>query len=513
MDEEDFDIRGFVTGMWRHRRTGIVVAWCAALLGCIVLATQKDVYEASARVYVDTSSQLRLLLDDQIVDSNVDDQLRFVREALLGRPQLERVARETGLLGEGQTPDEVFAQVESLRAQMDIVSVSEAEWRRRRNSVQTDDTYIIRYAHTSRTTAITVVDKLLNIIVEDTVGAKQLNSEEAAQFISGQLEDYRNRLQAAESALAEFNRRNFDRLPSLQGDYFQNLQAARAEVEETELELELAKSRLESIEAQIGGVSDSFISGDQLDPYSLEARIIEAERELTSLKLRYTDQHPDVIGATELLRRLQSQDRERLSTAGVGGPSVSNPVSQALAISRNEVLAEIASLSASLRQRNRRVDELQGLIGEMPEVEAERARLNRDYDIIQERYQSLSNSLEREKLSRNVVASEEFEFRVIDPPSASLEPITPNRMLLHLLVFVGSLGLGAGAAFLRTSVTPVFDSTQSLSRALDLPVIGAVSSGSLVGQESIQKSAVKMLLLAAMLCGLVLGASTIGPNI
>ena len=64
-----------------------------------------DVYEANARVFVDTTSQLRQILSDQIIEPDVAAQLNYVREALLGQTQLERVANATGLALRDDVPD------------------------------------------------------------------------------------------------------------------------------------------------------------------------------------------------------------------------------------------------------------------------------------------------------------------------------------------------------------------------------------------------------------------------
>ncbi len=61
-------------------------------------------YESNARVYVDTRTALRPLLQGVAVDQDVESQLIMVRQGLLGRPNLERVAREADLFVRATTP-------------------------------------------------------------------------------------------------------------------------------------------------------------------------------------------------------------------------------------------------------------------------------------------------------------------------------------------------------------------------------------------------------------------------
>lgn len=486
---------------WRHRLLGLAAAWLFAIVGLVTIAMQKDVYEATARVYVNTASQLRMLLGDQIVDSNVEDQLRYVREALLGRPQLERVAREVGLISEYESPEVVSMVVDRLSSTIQLISTSEMSRQNRWRTQQTDDTYFISYHNNDRNVALAVVDKLLKIFVEDTLGAKQTSSKAAGEFLSGQIVEYQTRLQIAESALADFNRKNFDKLPNLQGGYFQRLQAARETMDESRQALNLAQSRLISIEQQMRGEGPRQSLGAQLDPNSVESRVLQAQSELESLKLRFTDQHPDVIAASEILESLKGQlDELYGDTSDLDAPS-NNPVFQALQISRNEILSEIAELTADYEQRRRQVSELESLIGEMPEVEAELARLTRDYDVIHGNYQALLSSLERENLSREVLESEEMEFRIIDPPTADHNPVAPRRGLFTVFVMLVSILGGCAVAYVLGQLKPIVDRVETLRESFQFPVIGFVS---LSGQDAVRnienkKSIVQFSIIAALL--------------
>ena len=86
-----------------NRILAITFAWVVFTVGTLGVMFQNDVYEASARVYVDVEYQLRRLLDDQIASSDLEDKLRFVRESLLSQMRLENVARNVGLIDESHS--------------------------------------------------------------------------------------------------------------------------------------------------------------------------------------------------------------------------------------------------------------------------------------------------------------------------------------------------------------------------------------------------------------------------
>lgn len=465
-----------IVGAWRYRWWAFAAACAACVAGWLVVGLQPNVYEAKARVYVDTTSQLRLLLDDQIVESNVDDQLRYVREALLGRPQLERLARETGLDQGISHPEVLQALVDGLALTIQISSNSEVDPRLLRGNAPTDDTYTITYQHDNRATAVDVVSTLLDIFVQDTLGAKRTGSQAAGNFVASQIGEYEKRLRKAEERLADFKRRHIDRLPNMQGDYFERLQVAIDDLGSARQEMKLVESRLTTVQQQMRDGAPTMIASGTPDPNSIQARILENETRLDDLRLQYTDNHPDVIAASEIVEQLKRRQAEQLRDMTLsGGQGSNNPVFQALLISKNEIESELAKLRADVESRENRVEALRGLINEMPEVEAELARLNRDYDVIKSQYGALLNSLEREKLTREVAESEQVEFRVIDPPSAALQPVSPPRALMMLMVLAGSIGAGALLAHLMSEMRPVFHSGTALEKLEGIRVLGTVS--------------------------------------
>ena len=50
------EIMEHLRGMRRYRWWGIGVAWVISIAGCFAIYAMEDVYEASAKVYVDTQS-------------------------------------------------------------------------------------------------------------------------------------------------------------------------------------------------------------------------------------------------------------------------------------------------------------------------------------------------------------------------------------------------------------------------------------------------------------------------
>jgi capsular polysaccharide biosynthesis protein len=136
---------------------------------------------------------------------------------------------------------------------------------------------------------------------------------------------------------------------------------------------------------------------------------------------------------------------------------------------------EIAALRGQVNESQRRIANLKQLVDTAPEVEAEFARLNRDYEVTRTQYQALVQRLEQSRLSQQAEETGIVRFEVIDPPRAPFKPTAPKRPLLILAVLVAALAAGAGFAGVLHRLKPVFSSAQQLNDITGLPVLGVVS--------------------------------------
>ena len=467
---------------WRFRWYAVAMAWSIGVVGLAVVAWLPDIYEASARVYVDANSELGPLLSERIVAPDVATHLAYVRQSLLSRDYLRRVADENGLYSAASSVAEREKILQRLTGTI-VIHASPAE---RGSGSGLSNIFTISFRDRYPEVAVGVVRTLLDSLIEDTLGADREGADMAERFLDDRIAEYEARLEKAEQALAEFQRANSDRLPGTEGNYFERIQREQETISQTRRDLRLAQSKRRRLQEQIDREApltvDDPTSAREPAPNSLDARIRDHRAELDRLLLQYTERHPEVIALLESLARLEAQRAEQLRELGVADSDQqistlgANPVYQAVQISLNEVDVEIATLEADLRDRVRRLDDLRALIDEVPGVEAELARLNRDYSVIYDQYQAVIQSREIQQLSQQASATDQVEFRVLNPPRAGIEPVAPRRLLLLAGVLVAALAGGAGLSYLLAQLRPVVSSARALRELSGRPVVGTVSA-------------------------------------
>ncbi len=111
-----------------------------------------------------------------------------------------------------------------------------------------------------------------------------------------------------------------------------------------------------------------------------------------------------------------------------------------------------------------------------PDMEAEYANLNRDYQILKKNYDELLERRESARLAQAVDDRREtMQFRVIEPAFVPAIPSWPNRRILSAVVFAFAIGCGIGAALLLTSLDDRFRSVEQLQEHFRLPILGGVT--------------------------------------
>ena len=455
-------------GSWRFRWQAMSAAWLVCLFGWVAVYAMPDSYESEATVFVDTTSALGPLLEKLTVSTNVLQQVDAVTTIMLGRQQLEKVARDTGLYFRAGPGLEMDALISGLRERISI-----SHDRRSRTNL-----YKIKYRDSEPTMARTVVTTLLNNFMEESLDANRQGTQKAQKFLRDELGDIEADLIAAEKSLADFKRNNLGRMPGATGDYFSRLQAEMTALEQTRSELRLANRRLDTLHQQLTGERPALdaSSGPQTD---LDRRIADNKGRLEELQLRFTDRHPDVIAVKAMLVQLEEQREEQtqqlLDLEGLGIIS-DNPVFQSIQIELANINVEIAALQEQEANQKAKIAKARGLVDILPNIEAELTRLNRDYGVKQAQYRSLLQRLEVAELSEAAELSEDVKFQVINPPFLPVRPIAPNRPVLLTVILLLGLGFGGALAFFANQLKPVFSDPNVLQQVIGLPILGTVSA-------------------------------------
>lgn len=482
MDELVRQVTFILRGMWHRRWLGLGVAWLVGIVAVLAVMRIPDKYEASARVYVDTQSVLKPLMSGLAVQPNIEQQVVMLSRTLMSRPNIEKLIRMADLDLAARTSQDHERMVDDVAKSVVIASAGR------------DNLYLLSYRDSEPAKAKRVVQSLVSMFVESGLGSKRKDTDAAKKFIDEQIKAYEKKLEDAENRLKEFKLRNMN-LASADGqNYYGRINEVTAALAKARLDLREAENSRDSLKAQVSGEEPVFLPepaplvAAPVGNSELDGRIESLKKSLDLLRLRYTDDHPDVIGTKRVLDDLEAQREREIAATRKAAQAAeaarprrtasvnANPVYQQLKVSLAEAEANVASLTARVREYESRYGALKSSARMVPQVEAEFAQLNRDYDINKKNYEALVARRESAELSGEMEATAGMaDFRLIDPPRVSPQPVAPNRIILLGMAVLAALGAGFLASFLASQIWPTFFDARALRDVTGLPVLGSVS--------------------------------------
>jgi polysaccharide chain length determinant protein (PEP-CTERM system associated) len=476
MHELAYQLLSHAKATWHYRWFAVMVAWIIALGGWATVHRMPDRYEASARVWLNTQSVVKNLMYGLTTQPNVDQMVGMISRTMMSRPNLEKLIRMAGMDIELKSPREREQLTTRLSREVTLQSAGGV------------NLFTISYTDKDPQKAKLVVQSLLTIFVESSLGEQRTDAEEAERFIDEELKTSKEKLDVAENTVIEFKRRQTG-LKSGRGDYSAQLVAAEAALNEALLELKIAEINRDASKKNFQDAEEfpSLLGdrGPEVGARSeIDARINALEQKLDDLRLTYTDQHPDIVAIERTIAQLKEQSKAQAMSRQISPRTVQTlePVQRqstlplALTLAAAAVEANVAAAKARVEEYGKRYNELKAAAVAAPEIDAEYTDLLRNYEIAKNYYGTLLARRETARISAKMEAqTKATDFRVVDPPQVPSLPKAPNRQLLNSIALLMALGGGASFAFLLSQIRPTFNDERKLQEVTGVPVLGTVN--------------------------------------
>jgi len=469
-------------GTWRYRWLAIGVAWAVAIAGWIGVQFIPDRYTSSTQVYVDTESLLKPLLSGLAVNRDVMSQVGMMQAVMLSRPNLEKVAQKTDLMLQAKTRREQEAVIDSLAKRAQLGRPTGPAMR---------NTFEVTFEDNDPKVAHNVVRALLDTFMEDSLGLKRTDSTVAQRFLDSQIREYERKLVEAEDRLAKFKQQNVGSMPGTGGGYYARLETEMGTLQQLRQTYTQMQTRRDELARQLQGEEPTFGLMGSAEGNPIDGQIARFKAQRDQLLMQYTEKHPQVQSLNETIARLEEEKRSgaKVSTS-VAAPGAGlsneeamvrsldmNPVYQNLRLALSQADADLAAVRGQMQAQQALISELRGRVEAIPEVEAELSRLNRDYEVNKQQYDTLVQRLESAKISEQAEQSaDNVKFRVIEPPIVPFKPSGPERVALNTLVLLAALGAGLGLAVLLGQMHPTFTTRDLLQKVTGVHVLGTITA-------------------------------------
>ncbi len=479
----DFDIKRYIGVIQRNRYLAIAVA--VAVLSIFTWGSFliPKVYEATANVSIENAGIIKPLIQGAGVTVSSEERMRNIRNRITSRSIIERVVKKLGMDKGFTSPSQDDDLAASIQSSIRVTMRSFGE--------RETDLFTVAFRGSNPETVRNLTATLVQEFINESVEFQRSDAVGAYEFIEGQLEEYKHKIEASDKAIRAFRERNPQMVPQNETTIvgrIENFQTARID---GEIRLKELIRKKESLQKQLSGEKEltvAFVSRDG----SPESRLNFLNSQLMTLMTKYTDNYPEVVKVKSEIDELQKQIAQaasvgRAESAGnsPGEMRAMNPVYRQIKEEMQRTDTEIESLKARINELGRQSDLGRNILGRMPKEQEEWSKLQRDRNVIQRVYDDLLQKLENARVSKNLeLADKSTKYRVVDPPVLPRIPVKPNRVILILLGVMLGIVSGVGTVIGIDYFNNSFKDEDTLRKELNMHVLAAIPS--IVIEEEVQ---------------------------
>jgi polysaccharide chain length determinant protein (PEP-CTERM system associated) len=462
--------------IWK-RKVLIVAVWLLVSAAAFAVVSRiPAIYSANVLIVVD-SQKIPERYVSSTVSMDAGERLMAISQQILSSARLKQLIGEFGLY-QHQRNTEVPEFV-VMRMRPDIKIMVEPGSTGRLNGFR------VAYEGEDRSVVAQVANRLANFFIEENLKSRETQAKGTSEFIQTQLQDAKQRLDELEAAVSRYKVQHTGELPQQEAALLGSLDRLRAELQanseninraqEAKLVSEnlahMAETTLATLiksAATPAAAPKRAAESPQQDPPRNSAAI---QAQLEKLRLRYSDQHPDVKRLKDMLdEALQVEGRaaqappkrtteEPDATAVIAAaPPAANEAAE-IAKARERVSVLKTQIQAKIKEREaleadqqrirRDMMSVQSRIDRLPFREQEMAQIMRDYDTSKANYQALLGKKLAAEMATDLERGQKSErFTIMDPAQTPFAPVRPNRRLYNLFgtAFGLALGLAVGLA-------------------------------------------------------------------
>lgn len=423
-------ILDYLNAIYRYR----LVAICAFAVGVILTAwtvySLRDVYQSTTLIMVEPQDVSPSFVKSTVT-TKVEERLNAMSQEVLSRTRLEAIIDDFGLFQDMQAKGIPREQiVEAMRKKIQI-QVSAR-----------DNTFRISYEGDEPAMVQRVTARLAGLYIDENLRVREEHATGTTEFLENELEKVKKRLEEQEAGIQAFKQQHMGELPEQREANMRTLEGLRTQLQTVSMALSSAKERKLLLERQASEVrAVRMPRTGQADATALSprARLQQLETQLSDLRVRYTEEHPDVLRVQRQVEQLRATLAGQGSAdGGVADPLLPPELSRALA----EVQVEIARLKTEQDNGEKAIQSYQARVENGFTREQQLLNLARDYEVTQRNYQAMLDKKLEAQLSQSLERRQKGErFRVLDPANLPETPTRPNRRFLRLAGVGGSLAL------------------------------------------------------------------------
>jgi len=459
------------------------------------------------------TSQSLILIEDQtvpqgyvkpVVTEDILLRLTTMQQQVLSRSRLQPMIERLGLVKNGKTLEDVIAEI---RAGLGVQPVAPGFSSTASSSSTSSKSpapagvtpakkvpgapdpnaenipgFNVSFTADNAADAQRICNELTSMFLQENLKEREEVAQQTTDFLSRQVEQAKNDLDAQDAKLATFKKQYLGQLPGDEDSNLKILMGLNSQLDANTQTLNRAQQDRTYAESVLQQSLASWkASQSEENPQSLQDQLTKMQSQLIELQARYTDDYPDVSKTKKDISEIQKKLKEINSAPAVSGDLAENAnLTEPAAIRQLRVQIHqygdvITQATREQKRLQDSINQYQGRVALSPAVEEQFKELTRDYETAQKSYDALLADKDQAAVQTDMERHQQGEqMRLLNPAQLPEAPTFPVWWMLTL----GGLGAGLGAGCFLAVLLELQDKSmrneKDVLAALEVPMLVAV---------------------------------------
>jgi len=476
------DFNSSISQLWRlitRNRWWILSTMCVVSLATIQYSFLiPDRYRSEATILIakTTVTQQYVVMNNT---ANTMDALDTIKREVLSRSRLQQIVDEFGLYPEKKAMG-TAAITELMRGDIELQAISKDPERRSMNA------FLIAFTGPNPSIARQVTNRITSLFIEENMKKQRQSDTGTTSFLQKQVEIAKAELDRQEALVRDYKMKNVGNLPEQSAGNIEILNGLQIQLQGAEANLARARQERTYLQSMLshygsGTVGKSAIAEGSEAGLQQEIATLRSQRD--ELLARYSPRYPDVVSLNQQISDREAQashltsnrETSQIDEKSVGASERELAPDSASMQLRSQLEANTVEIADAIKQTKwlgAQIATYQNRLTLAPIREQEFEDVQRNYESAKANLASLLNKETQSELATEMEAQQDTQqYKVIDPASLPIRPISPNRRRFALGGLAAGLALGFGVALLVDARDRSFHAEAEVRRLFAVPIV------------------------------------------
>lgn len=359
--------------------------------------------------------------------------------------------------------------------------------------------FFISFKANDAHTAQLVCGEIQSLFIRKNVDSRAATVDDTTAFFSSQLAKAKRDLDDQGKKLADFQSRNFGKLPTDEPNNVNIINALTTQLNadsQAIQSLEQNRTMMESMLSQATVAATPVSTPAAQTPQAQQSELERLQAAETELLKNDTTEHPDVKAIEHKIADLQKKMEKEASAPAPAAPVTPAP-SHTDSANVQTIRANLTYNALQIQNKNKDKEQIEqqirhyeGLVQSTPQVQEEYNQLTRDTAASQANYDQLSITLTHANIGSDLERRQQGEtFTVLDQPNLPDGPTFPRKSVFAS----GGLAVGLGLGLLISAFLEYKDTSLRSERDVwaftQLPTLAVIAWSGDVAHVKVSKRA------------------------